>query len=95
MQSSNPNPNAKTVDLAELTSRLGRPAHEQQAVAAFADSPGPWTEAEAGIVEHVWANTDDETGIYAEPGPDMDALAEQAAQEAAMEGYWIKGLISL
>jgi hypothetical protein len=60
------NRNEKTVDLAELTSRLGRPDHEQQGVAAFADSQGPWTEGEATLIERVWANTDDETGIYTE-----------------------------
>jgi hypothetical protein len=56
----------KTVDLAELTSRLGRPAHEQQGVAAFADSQGPWTEGEAQLIERVWAGTDPETGVYTE-----------------------------
>ena len=65
------NPNEKTVDLAALTSRLGRPDHDQQAVAAFADSQGPWTEAEASLIEHVWANTDDETGVYTDPERDQ------------------------
>src|SRR5687768_1545841 len=50
------NRNEKTIDLAELTKCLGRPDHEQQAVAAFADSQGPWTEDEATLIEHVWAN---------------------------------------
>lgn len=55
---------AKTIDLAELTSRLGRPDHEQQGVAAFADSQGPWTEDEAAEIAHVWEHTDPETGVY-------------------------------
>lgn len=62
--------NAKTVDLAELTSRLcGSAAHEQQTVAAFADGQGPWTEDEAAEIEQIWRNTDPETGVYSGPEP--------------------------
>ena len=57
----------KTVDLAELTKRLGEPEHRQQGVAHFADSSGPWTEAEAELIERVWAGTDPETGVYTDP----------------------------
>jgi hypothetical protein len=55
-----PLPNEKTVDLAELTRRLGEPDHRQPLVADFADSSGPWTEDEADIVHRAWINADDD-----------------------------------
>jgi hypothetical protein len=61
------NPDEKTVDLAELTRWLGEPEHRAQGVAHFADSYGPWTEAEVQLIERVWANTDAETGVYTDP----------------------------
>jgi hypothetical protein len=64
------NPDAKTVDLAELTRRLGEPEHRQQGVAHFADSAGPWTEAEATLIEQVWYGTDPEAGVYQQPETD-------------------------
>jgi hypothetical protein len=42
---------------------------------------------------HGWLNVT-RAGLIA-AGIDMDALAAQAADEAAMEGYWIRGLINV
>ena len=66
-QSTETLPTEKTVDLAELTRRCGEPDHRQQGIAAFADSLGPWTEAEADLIVRIWTNTDSETGVYTEP----------------------------
>jgi hypothetical protein len=62
-----PLPTEKIVDLAELTRRCGEPEHRQHGIAAFADSQGPWTEAEADLIVRVWTNTDSETGVYVDP----------------------------
>lgn len=67
-ESASKNPNEKTVDLAELTRRLGEPEHRQQGIAYFFDSLGPWTEAEAQLIERVWAGTDPDTGVWAAIG---------------------------
>jgi hypothetical protein len=86
-----------TVDLAQLTERMGRPASDQQAVAAFADSSGPWTEDEAAELVHVWQHTDAETGVYTAPAglgdepQDMSAhgVREVEQQQPAEGGFLI------
>lgn len=57
----------KTVTLADLAQRLGIEPAGQQALAGFVGASGPWTEAEAQELEHVWQHTDPRTGIYQEP----------------------------
>jgi hypothetical protein len=63
----NENTEAGTVDLAELTSRLGLDAHAQQGVASFMGSSGPWTEEQAARMVSIWRSTDPETGVYTDP----------------------------
>ena len=60
-----------TVELPELTERMGLPASQQQAVAAFVDGKGPWTEDEAAELVKVWQNTNAE-GVYVSPAPSLD-----------------------
>lgn len=53
---------AQMVDLAEMTQRLGLPADQQSAVAAFMGSSGPWTEKEARELVRIYRNT--HNGVY-------------------------------
>lgn len=55
-----------TIDLAELTRRLGLPADQATTVAAFVGDPDRdgWTEAEAAELAEVWQRTCGAHGVY-------------------------------
>lgn len=55
----------RTIDLPELTARLGLAAHEQSAVQAWSgeDYGHRWTEEEAADLTKVWQNTGAD-GVY-------------------------------
>lgn len=50
-------PRGRTVDLPELTARLGLPGDQQESVAGFVGEPGPWTEPDAVELVKAWRNT--------------------------------------